>query len=103
MNTITLVIVAIFIILGVIFSLGKGAFLIAGYNTSSKNEKAKYDEKALCRFMGKSMFALALGIFLWGLSEWLARPFLFTIGLIIFFGTIVFMVVYANTKNRFKK
>lgn len=51
--------IALFLVLGLIFSQGKGAFLIAGYNTASKAEKAKYDEKALCRFMGKIMFALA--------------------------------------------
>lgn len=47
---------------GTVFSLGKGAFLIAGYNTAPKREKEKYDEKALCRFMGKLMFALAAGL-----------------------------------------
>lgn len=31
--------------------MGKGAWLIAGYNTASKTEKAKYDEKKLCRVM----------------------------------------------------
>ena len=51
--------IALFLVLGLIFSRGKGAFLIAGYNTASKAEKAKYDEKALCRFMGKIMFAMA--------------------------------------------
>ena len=65
---VALLITVLFIILGVIFSLGKGAFLIAGYNTSNKEEKAKYDEKALCKFMGKSMFTLAFSVFLWGLK-----------------------------------
>ena len=44
---------------GVIFLNGKGAFLIAGYNTTSKAEKQKTDEKKLCSFMGKMMFILA--------------------------------------------
>ena len=30
-----------FVILGIVFSKGKGAFLIAGYNTASKAEKQK--------------------------------------------------------------
>ena len=51
--------IVLFLVLGLTFSRGKGAFLIAGYNTASKAEKARYDEKALCRFMGKIMFALA--------------------------------------------
>ena len=51
--------ILLFFLLGVLFSMGRGAVLIAGYNTASKAEKEKYDEKALCRFMGKLMFALA--------------------------------------------
>ena len=35
--------------LGILFALGKGAFLIAGYNTMSEKEKAKYDEKKLMK------------------------------------------------------
>ena len=30
----------IFLVLGIVFALGKGAFLIAGYNVMSKEEKA---------------------------------------------------------------
>jgi len=39
-----MVIVAfIFILLGIVIKHGKMYFLIAGYNTMSKEEKAKYD------------------------------------------------------------
>ena len=54
-----LAVIASFVGLGVLFSKGKGAFLIAGYNTASRSEKENYDEKALCRFMGKLMAAMA--------------------------------------------
>ncbi|MHC8514953.1 DUF3784 domain-containing protein [Sporosarcina sp. ITBMC105] len=37
----------LFIIFGIIFSSGIGAFLIAGYNTMPAREKEKYDEVAL--------------------------------------------------------
>ena len=40
-----LVVAGIFLVLGTVFAFGKGAFLIAGYNTASAEEKAKYDEK----------------------------------------------------------
>ena len=33
---------------------GKGAFLIAGYNTMPDSEKAKYNEIALCKFIGEN-------------------------------------------------
>lgn len=100
---ILLSILMLFIILGVAFSLGKGAFLISGYNMLSKEEKAKYDEKALCKFMGKSMFAIAFIVFLWELSSLIKQHILFVIGLILLLGTVIFILVYSNTKNRFKK
>lgn len=47
-----------FSIMGVVFAFGKGAFLIAGYNTATDAEKAKYDEKRLCRCY--SIFCLSI-------------------------------------------
>lgn len=103
-GTIILLLMSVlFIIFGVVFSLGKGAFLISGYNMLSKEEKAKYDEKALCKFMGKSMFVLAFSVFLWGLSSLIKQHILFVIGLILFLVTVIFILVYSNTKNRFMK
>jgi hypothetical protein len=32
--------------------MGKGSFLIAGYNTAGKEKKQRYDEKKLCRVVG---------------------------------------------------
>ena len=53
-------ITAVFFVLSVVFLLGKGAFLIAGYNTASKKEKARYNEKRLCRVMGAGMGILTV-------------------------------------------
>ena len=50
--------VIVFLALSLVFFMGKGSFLIAGYNTSGKAEKAKYDEKRLCRFVGIATFYL---------------------------------------------
>ena len=49
----------VLVLLGFLFRSGRGAGLIAGYNTMPPEERAKWDEKALCRFMGKLMLALA--------------------------------------------
>ena len=46
--------------LAVTFLSGRGSWLIAGYNTSSKKEKEKYDEKKLCRVMGWGMAVIAI-------------------------------------------
>ena len=93
----------LFLVLGAVFSRGKGAFLIAGYNTSSKEEKAKYDEKALCRFMGKLMFAMAGCWVPVALSALLDRMWLYYAGIGLFLAVVFGGVIYANTGNRFRK
>jgi hypothetical protein len=44
---------------GIALINGKGAFLIAGYNTMSPEEQARYDEKALGRFVGWLLIAVS--------------------------------------------
>ncbi|MCP3764837.1 DUF3784 domain-containing protein [Domibacillus sp. A3M-37] len=92
-----------FLIFTVLLSKGKGASLLAGYNTMSDSEKAQYNEIALCKFMGKIMYGISLSILLLALSEILEKRVLFIIGLILLLTLIVFTLVYSNTGNRFKK
>lgn len=60
---------AIFAVLSVILISGHGSWFIAGYNTASKEEKAKYDEKKLCRTTGIGMAVIAVLILIEGLFE----------------------------------
>lgn len=84
--------------------LGKGTWLIAGYNTMNQEEKTNWDGPALARFVGKILLAIGLvtlpygvGVFYFSL-QWLTWPYLaFTVGL------SVFAVIYCNTGNRFRK
>jgi len=75
----------IFVVLGIVFSRGKGAFLIAGYNTSSSEEKAKYDKSALCTFVGKIMFAMAVCFLVIAISDLIDSTIPLWIGLSLFF------------------
>lgn len=95
--------IALFVFLGILFTMGKGSILIAGFNTMPKSEKEKYDTLALCKFMGKMMFLLAFSQVFWLFSNWLAIQAVLYVGHILFFGTIVFILIYANTGGRFKK
>ena len=51
---------ALLAVLAVVFLAGKGAFLLAGYNTASPEEKAQYNEKRLCRVAGGGFLLLAI-------------------------------------------
>ena len=96
-------VIVLFLVLGILFSLGKGAMLIAGYNTAPKREKARYDEKGLCKFMGKLMFALAGAWLFVAASALLDAFWLLWVGYALFLIVVAFGIIYANTGNRFKK
>ena len=90
------------ILLGIVLSMGKGSFLIAGFNMKTKEEQDKYDKVALCKFTGKIMFALAFSMVFWVLYQAFKIKFLLYIGVVLFFAFIMFLLIYANTGNRFK-
>ena len=96
-------VVGLFVILGIVFSRGKGASLIAGYNTSSAAEKAKTDEKKLCKAMSKLMFALAGCWLVAASSEIFGMKALLWIGMAMFVVVITAALVYMNTGNRFDR
>ena len=91
------VVVGILAVLSVMLLMGKGSIFIAGYNTSSREEKRWYDEKKLCRVMGGgfSILTIILGISTFyefelpSVIDWI-----FPWGLL---GTIMVIVVLANT------
>ena len=101
--SIKILMIALFILLGIMFSLGKWSFLIAGFNTMTKEEKAKYDVMSLCKFMGKLMFIIAFCITLFTLSDIFMMEILFNIGTVILIVSIIFTIIYLNTGNHFER
>ncbi|WP_214723126.1 DUF3784 domain-containing protein [Exiguobacterium sp. s143] len=91
------------LVFAIVLSRGKGASLLAGYNTLSESKKEHYDEVALCQFMGKIMYGVCFSILLFAGSELFGYYSLFTLGVMLLFFLIVFAVVYSNTSDRFKK
>ena len=97
------IMIVIFLIIGIMLYSGKGAYLIAGYNTMEEQEKDQYDAVALCKFMGKMMFGLCFSMCFWVIGDLLKNDWLFNLGLVLFIGIIIFMLVYVNKRDRFKK
>ena len=92
-----------FMILGAILSMGKCSCLIAGCNMMNRGQKKQYDEQALCRFMGKIMYCLAFAMLIWLASIILQNSVLLSASLYFLVVSIAFAVIYAGTGRRFKK
>ena len=95
--------ILLFLILGIVLWKGKGAWMIAGYNTSSEAEKSKYDEKSLCRFVAKLMFFYAACFAVSAVCTCLNSTTIYYCVMALFLIVTIAALIYANTGNRFKK
>ena len=90
------------LVLGLVLLCGKGAALIAGFNTLDETEKAKWNKKALCRAAGAILLVIALGgsaamlLFAFG-HEALGAPFI-----IVPMVLVIPFAVWVNTSKRFR-
>ena len=87
----------IFALMSIVLLTGRGAGLIAGYNTASKAEKSKYDKKKLCRVTGAGLSVitvLVLGMAIW--EEILPAVFAYIFLAITLIDCVV-MIILMNT------
>ena len=95
LSLITLAAMAVlFVIMGIVILIGKGDNLIAGYNTASKEERAKYDIKRLRGLIGGLLLVLAPAMFLLYGEPSTGRSFAFA-SLVLVLSIVV--VILANT------
>lgn len=99
----TSIILFIFLMFSILLLNGKGAMLIAGYNTLDEKERAKYDEKALCKAVGKLILSICGAMLFFIYGEIIKQQWPQIVGTILI---VVFMVggmFYINVGSRFKK
>lgn len=107
MGTVVFVIVMtiIFLIIGIFLLQGKGSWLIAGYNTASPEEKAKYDKSKLCKVTAIICFVVAFLLCVMAylgykvetgkMAEDAMLPFaLVFIAVVV--GTVIISILYVN-------
>ena len=91
------------IIFGIILCSGRGSDMIAGFNTATPEERAKWDEKALCRGVGILLFVIVGCCILTSVGSVLDMPALIWGGLILCAVVAAGGMVYINKSKRFKK
>lgn len=101
-----LLVAALLFVIGAFIKWKKVTWLISGYNTASKEEKAKYDVDKLCHYMSNFVFVLA---FIWMMmagAVWLYPNQVETVtivGVVVEFIAIAIGIIFMNTQNRVKK
>ena len=89
-----------FAIISILLISGRGANLIAGYNTSNDEEKSKYDKKKLCRIVGAGMALLTAMIFVMAIWEAVLPAYFATVFMVVTVIDCIAMLVLKNTVCR---
>lgn len=91
----------IFLLFGLCFVRGKGAVLLMRFHVVPEDDNGAYDPYAISRFIGFVSLLFSLGAFLWWLNKIFHVNLFLTLSLVIFIGTVLFVLVYLNTGERF--
>ncbi len=91
----------VLIVLGLLVDHGRMYFLIAGYNTLSKQEKARYAIKGIARVLRNGLVGMGLLVLLGhGIALWAGHPELAVLGL--FLALLIglpYLLVQANSRK----
>lgn len=90
-------------VLGYLIKVKQWTWLISGYNTSSAEEKVKYDTAALSSGVGNFMFFLGFTMLIASLGFLLEAIWIAATGWGLFLAAVIVFLVYANTGGRYKK
>lgn len=93
--TVTLIIALISLIMSIVIAIGKGDWLIAGYNTSSKEEKEKVNIKRL-RLL-TSIILLFVGAFVLVMPYAAQKQALLYLMIAVYFIFLIVYLILANT------
>lgn len=104
---IILAVALLFFIMSIFLFNGKGKWLIAGYNTLSKEERKKYDERKVCRAMGSLCIVCCVMLCIMAymgyrvdsgiMNEIYMLPFALIFAAVIL-TTVIAVIRYLNTK-----
>ena len=95
------ILAALLVGMGIVILRGKGDNLIAGYNTASKEERAKYDIKKLRLLIGGLLIVLAPSLFIIADEPSLAGTLAFA-SLVICLSIVVVILCNTWAKNKSK-
>lgn len=99
---VSVVIFAVFLILGFLLRSGRGASLIAGYNTAPPEQQKKINVKSLTRLVGNLLIGISGLVLVVGVAATFGAAWLAIAGVVAAIIAMVWAIVYANTNKKFK-
>lgn len=96
------IVLAPMLIIAILLINGKGADLIAGYNTMSKEEKATYNEKELCRATGWFLILICLSVLTIPLGDFFNAVWMTYFGIALVLVMTLVFIIYINTSKRIR-
>ena len=101
---ICLILAVFFVIFSIIFALlkEKGAILISGFNTMSKEEREKYDKKKMSIDMRNSLFLWSIILFTGAILAYFFSRYCAIIAIVIWL-IIFFKDVHIDSEKAFEK
>jgi len=91
------------LVLAIFLFNGKGAFLIAGFNTMAPEKQKTYNVRALCRAVALLLVAISTVIMIMPIAIYLEIEWLFYTTIASTIVLPIVFAIYANTGNRFRK
>jgi len=99
--TIILIISGLLIVSAIILLTGYGSMLIKGYNTMPKEEREKYNAKALSRFIG--IIVLPIGLMMPFLGIESIRNWYVWVFVTVTIALVIFATIYLYKSGKYKK
>ena len=94
------IVFSLLFVVSIILLSGHGSGLIAGYNTASKEEKERINQKKLCRIVGAGLLPIAVLILVMAIFfETLPSFFVYVFVTFTLLDTAL-IVILANTKTK---
>lgn len=97
------VLAAPLVALAIAMFCGRGASLVAGYNTASPAKRAEIDEKKMLRCVGVILLAVAAGLVVAGIGALIGSHVLHYVGIGLLIVAPIVGVIVMNTGDRCKK
>ena len=94
------IVFAAFAIISIILLSGHGANMIAGYNSASKEEKNRFNEKKLCRVVGGGLSVITVLIFIMAIGESVLPASFSNVFIVVVAVDCAAIIVLSNTVCR---